>query len=354
MLRPFLAALRRAEPDWRFIVYVSDAELAASLDGVTPITLPTNGWRRTWLELVALDRRSERDGAVLMLNLLNSGALVPRLPTITWQRNSLYFDRRWLIRQPLRLRVEAGIRRNVALLTCRSSIATLTPSAAMGDFVHDWRLGKRLRVEVVPHGVDVARFTGVERRLVHQFTIGVMGHAALHRGLADAVRVLAEVRSDGVDARLLLTVPRQVNPAFQHTIDHVATTAAALGVTDHVVFGGPVSDPPTWYQQLDVLLIPSHCESFCFPVVEGFAAGTPVVTSGLPVLRELAGDLALHGETPAAMAAQVLQICRGPEVERRRRCDLARRRAEELSWNATASKVQKVIKEALARDAVVS
>ena len=41
-----------------------------------------------------------------------------------------------------------------------------------------------------------------------------------------------------------------------------------------------------------VLVVPSIDEGFGIPVVEALAAGTPVVASDLPVLREVAGDLA--------------------------------------------------------------
>lgn len=344
MLWPFLSALRRLEPDWQFIVYLSNPDLALSSDGVTTVVLRTGGWRRAWLELNALERQARRDGAVVMLNVLNSGSLVPKLPSITWQRNPLYFDRRWLDRQPLRMRLEAALRRTVALLMCRASVVTVTPSQAMASYVRDWWLGRSLQIEVIPHGVDTARFTVAQHPSSHgRFIIGVMGHAASHRGLVTAVRFLDEVRGRGVNARLLLTVPRHGNPAFQRTIDDVAVAADLLGVSEHVVFGGDAKDSAAWYRDIDLLLIPSECESFCFPLVEGFASGVPVVTSGLPVMREIAGDLALHGLTPVDMAAYALEVYEETEDQRCCRRRLARRRAEDFSWAETAAKVRALI-----------
>lgn len=348
MLNPFLSALRVLEPDWRFTLYVSNPHFDLSLDGVTTVVLRTRGWRRAWLELVAVERRARRDGAALMLNVLNSGSLSPQLPSITWQRNSLYFDRRWLYDQSRWVQFEASLRRNVALLACRASTVTVAPSHAMARYVRDWPLGRGLRVEVVPHGVDTNRFSVAKDRPHDDgYTIGVMGHAALHRGLATAVRVLGEVRSRGVQATLLLTVPRHGNAAFQRSIDDVASVADLLGLSDHVVFGGDTEDPASWYRSLDLLLIPSDCESFCFPLVEGFASGLPVVTSGLPVLREIAGDLALHGSTPVDMAAHVLEIYGESEDRKERRRKLGRRRAEEFSWLETALTARALIVEVL-------
>jgi glycosyltransferase involved in cell wall biosynthesis len=48
------------------------------------------------------------------------------------------------------------------------------------------------------------------------------------------------------------------------------------------------------YNACDVLLIPSLLEGFCFPLVEGMAAGIPVVASDLEVLMEVSGQHAVH------------------------------------------------------------
>ena len=48
------------------------------------------------------------------------------------------------------------------------------------------------------------------------------------------------------------------------------------------------------YRQAALVLLPSEGEGFGLPVVEAMACGTPVVSSDLPVLREVGGDAASY------------------------------------------------------------
>ena len=56
------------------------------------------------------------------------------------------------------------------------------------------------------------------------------------------------------------------------------------------------------YSNADIILFPSTYEGFGLPVIEGFQAGKPVITSNISPMKEVAGDGALLAE-PTSIAS---------------------------------------------------
>jgi glycosyltransferase involved in cell wall biosynthesis len=75
------------------------------------------------------------------------------------------------------------------------------------------------------------------------------------------------------------------------------------------------------YARAACLLFPSLQEGFGWPIVEAFAAGTRVVTTGAPPMNEIGGDVAVYidprNETAAGRA--LLELLGEPEVARQQR-----------------------------------
>jgi len=69
---------------------------------------------------------------------------------------------------------------------------------------------------------------------------------------------------------------------------------AARSLQEEVVLTGyvPAADLPLLYNAADVLAYPSLYEGFGLPVLEAMACGTPVITSNVSSLPEIAGDAA--------------------------------------------------------------
>ncbi|MFD8232591.1 glycosyltransferase [Streptomyces sp. NPDC059696] len=152
------------------------------------------------------------------------------------------------------------------------------------------------RIEVVPNGIDVARFRfdaarrhETRRRLGlpdDAFVVGAVGRLAPGKRFGVLVRALAQLPDD----HWLLLVgggPEE---------DVLRRTARAAGVADRVVFTGerpcvpdgtPGPDLPSLTCAMDVLASPSPEEAFGLAIVEALASGLPVLYASCPALEDL-------------------------------------------------------------------
>jgi glycosyltransferase involved in cell wall biosynthesis len=95
---------------------------------------------------------------------------------------------------------------------------------------------------------------------------------------------------------------------------------------------------------------PSSYEGFGLSVLEGMAAGAPVIVARTPALLEVAGDaaLAFAYDSAEALTAQLnAALAGGPAIDDLRA--RGRRRAAEFTWDRTARLTAAVYREAIAR-----
>jgi glycosyltransferase-like protein len=154
--------------------------------------------------------------------------------------------------------------------------------------------------QVVPNGVDVGRFTSVPpaaaRALRVRYGIGrrplllSVGGIEPRKGSEALVRALAQLSRGPGDRPVLAVVGGHSFQDHRWYRDAVLAELPSLGleIGADVLLVGTVDDEemPSWYAAADVLAFPSIKEGFGLAVLEAMSAGTPVVTSDLPVFRE--------------------------------------------------------------------
>ena len=114
-----------------------------------------------------------------------------------------------------------------------------------------------------------------------------------YKGVEQVIRALRDPRVG--DLRLIVA-GAPMEPSYARMLRDIA---GAEGVTDRVSFLGRV--PRTRVIELlrtsRCLVQPSHVESLALPILEALQLGVPVVSTDIPVARELCGDAALYYAT---------------------------------------------------------
>jgi glycosyltransferase involved in cell wall biosynthesis len=158
------------------------------------------------------------------------------------------------------------------------------------------------KVHVVHNGLDHARFnTNAKLDCDWARSAGIHKPYVLHVGslmerknIPVLLRAVAQLRDTGKfhDLQLVLAGKEAPGLAGAETIDR---TIEQCGLQDVVLKIGHVPDEQLagLYAGASLLVMPSMYEGFGFPVLEAMATGTPVITTNVSSLPEVAGNAAL-------------------------------------------------------------
>jgi len=158
-----------------------------------------------------------------------------------------------------------------------------------------------------------------------------VGTIDARKGIDTLVEAFGRADVDGV--RLVIAGPEGYQAA------QVDAAVAEAGIADRVLLPGRVSDAALagLYAGATAYCLPSRAEGFGLPVLEAMAAGSPVIASDLPVLREIAEGAAAFvpvDDVDAWVAA--IEGVVGDDGARAAQAVIGRQRASEFTWTATA------------------
>lgn len=205
----------------------------------------------------------------------------------------------------------------------------------------------RGRVRVIHPGVDSARYTPPAdgRRMANPAFLYV-GRLKRYKGIALAIRALAAAR------RLRADLTLDIAGTGDHR-DELEQLAAALDLRDAVRFHGFVSEAEkiALFQRAWANLFPSPKEGWGITVVEAAACGTPSIASDSPGLRDSVrqgqtGYLVPHGDVDG-LARRMLELAGAPALVASLGA-AARRFAEGLTWERTASDTERHLQDIIA------
>lgn len=169
------------------------------------------------------------------------------------------------------------------------------------DLMHD-EAGFSEKVRVIPNAVDPRFVPPAQRRTENPYLLAILSNHKPHKGLSELLDAwIAFKRSASPEQRALRLLL-------------VGEGSRAAGeVPPDVTPLGAVSKEKlvSLYQQARALIVPSRIEGFCLPVLEAHAAGTPVIATPAPAIKELLcrRDVCCAGFDAEALAAGIAEFC---------------------------------------------
>lgn len=125
-------------------------------------------------------------------------------------------------------------------------------------------------------------------------------------------------------------------------------TIKTLSLNEKVIFTGyvPYEDLPLLYNAAKLLVYPALYEGFGLPIVEAMACGTPVVTSNVSSMPEVAGDAAIlvNPLSVEEIGKAMYEVLTNTELYERLR-DKGLERSKLFSWAKAAEQTLSVYRE---------
>ena len=202
--------------------------------------------------------------------------------------------------------------------------------------------GWGLAATVIPNGVDSARFeaaAGPAGRAARERWRARLGRYVLavggiepRKGSVDLLDSWALLRKEIPDIELVIAGGetlfdyRDYRTRWEARADELGLTPAVLGPVPH-------DDLPTLVAAAAAFAFPSTKEGFGLAAMEALAAGVPLVTRDLPVLREVFAPVARFATDPPGFAADLAAALSTSDPVRRA---AGRRLAGRHTWSDAA------------------
>lgn len=186
-----------------------------------------------------------------------------------------------------------------------------------------FRVGREGQFAVIPLGIDLDIFSGrSEDRDIFRAEVGVaedavavgfIGRLTEIKNiplLLQAAKLCGESSQESTDLKFVII-------GDGHLREKLEGEAGSLGLEDSVVFVGNRNDPERFYAGLDIVALTSLNEGTPLSLIEGMAAGCPVIATGVGGVVDLLGEVTEAGDG--------FLICeRGIRIDSRSAADLSR------------------------------
>jgi glycosyltransferase involved in cell wall biosynthesis len=166
------------------------------------------------------------------------------------------------------------------------------------------------------------------------------GNVKPHKNLERLIDAFHLLRQDGLEHLKLVVIGDEVSKYAE-----LRRAVHRFNLHKYVRFLGYMPDETlaVLYRLAAVFVFPSLYEGFGLPPLEAMASGTPVVTSNVSSLPEVAGDAAIlvDPRDPVSIADGIRRVLTEPGLRDALRAK-GHRRAAEFSWERSVRRIREI------------
>jgi L-malate glycosyltransferase len=148
--------------------------------------------------------------------------------------------------------------------------------------LQQWKFPKR-KIENFPNGVDMQKYSRPQRTAsTLPVVIGTVAKLRPEKNISRLIRCFSKVADEG-NARLIIIGSGPEENSLKELVKQ-------LKIAPHVEFTGYVNDPSEMVKSFDILAISSDTEQMPISVLEGMAAGCPIVGTDVGDIRVMVSE----------------------------------------------------------------
>ena len=284
--------------------------------------------------------RSKADCFIFWANTMPKCKIKGKVITVVHDVRPLYFEKE----NPLKASV---FRNNVQEVVDRSDCIVTVSQNAKAEIVKYFHCDES-KIEVVFNGVNINKFrTTVDaERIKHvqkkynlpsQYIL-YFGGTMKHKNIINMLEAYS---------LLPLEIKQQHKFVIANSADYIIQRIEDLNLKDFVILlnGVEEEDKAVVYKLASLKLFVSKYEGFGIPVIEAMAAGTPVITSNVSSLPEVAGGAAVlvNPDNPQDIRDAIIRILSEPEF-RTKLIEKGYENIKKYTWDKSAEQFIQIIR----------
>jgi glycosyltransferase involved in cell wall biosynthesis len=235
----------------------------------------------------------------------------------------------------------------IRIAACLNTVITTVSEFSKGDICQKLGVPEE-KIRVIPNGLRVPDIpvTDEKKHLLDRYDAHdgyVLNVGGIHERKNEPRLIRAFsllVKKEGYQGKLIITGSVSGAP-YQEKMKKICDRAVSeTDMAQRVVFTGFISEKELdhLYSCAQIFIYPSLYEGFGIPVLEAMKIGTPVITSNIAVMKEVAGDAAvLIDADNTEEIAGAMNTLLNEKSFARELIQKGKKRAAHYSWDKTAN-----------------